>query len=133
MSAADPFIDSNVVLYLLSGEALRADRAEKVVAAGGVVSVQVLNEVAAVASRKLGMSLAEIREVLAAVRHACTVVALTQETHDLGLDLAESRGIPIYDAMILASARLAGCRTLVSEDFQHGQRFNGLVVRNPFR
>jgi predicted nucleic acid-binding protein len=55
-SALEPsFFDSNVVLYLLSGDAAKADRAEALLEAGGVISVQVLNEVTSVCRRKLKM------------------------------------------------------------------------------
>jgi len=134
MSAAERFFDTNVILYLLSGDDPRADRAEKELSAGGVVSVQVLNEFASVATRKLKMSIAEIREVLATIRAVCTIVPLSQETHDVGLQVAERYGLPVYDAMIVAAALLAGCNTLVSEDMQDGQTHDGrLQVRNPFR
>ena len=56
MSAADAFFDTNVVLYLFSADAAKADRAEALLAAGGLISVQVLNEFAAVARHKLGMT-----------------------------------------------------------------------------
>ena len=74
MRGGSAFIDTNVLLYLLSADVTRADRAESVLAAGGVISVQVLNEFASVASRKLRMALSEIREILDAVRTACAVV-----------------------------------------------------------
>jgi predicted nucleic acid-binding protein len=134
MSAGERFFDTNVLLYLLSGDNAKADRAEAELGAGGVISVQVLNEFASVASRKLRMSIAEIREVLAAIRAVCRVVPIGEETHDLGLRLAERYGLSVYDAMIVASALLAGCDTLVSEDMQHGLAVDGRVeVRNPFR
>jgi predicted nucleic acid-binding protein len=77
---------------------------------------------------------AEVREVLAAVRAACTTVPLTDDTHDTGLRIAGKFRLPVYDATIVASALLAGCRTLQSEDVQHGQKFEGqLEVLNPFR
>ena len=134
MSAAERFFDTNVLLYLLSGDDTRADRAEQELSAGGVISVQVLNEFASVASRKLKMSIAEIREVLATLRSACTVVPMSEETHDVGVQIADKYGLSVYDAMIAASALLAGCNTLLSEDMQHGQVLDGRVkVRNPFR
>lgn len=134
MSASDRFFDTNILLYLLSGDAARADRAEAELSAGGIVSVQVLNEFASVASRKLGMAFAEIREILAAVRACCTVVPISEETHDTGLQLAERYGLSICDAMIISSALLAGCRIVVSEDLQDGQVYEGrLTLRNPFR
>ena len=134
MSAADRFFDTNVLLYLLSGDHAKADRAEKELSAGGVVSVQVLNEFASVASRKLKMSIAEIREVLGAIRAVCTIVPISEETHDAGLRVAERYGLSVYDAMIVASALLAGCATVISEDMQDGQILEGrLNIRNPFR
>lgn len=133
MSAAERFFDTNVLLYLLSGDDIRSDRAESELSTGGVLSVEVLNEFASVASRKLRMSIGEIREVLAVIRSVCKIVPLGEETHDLGLKVVERHGLSIYDAMIVAAALLAGCTTLVSEDMQDGQIFEGtLQVRNPF-
>ena len=134
MSAAERFFDTNVVLYLLSDEEAKADRAEAELGKGGVLSVQVLNEFAAVASRKLKMSVAEIREMEEAIRAVCRVVPLTEETHDRGLQIMDRYGLSLYDAMIAASALLAGCGTILSEDMQDGMRFDGLTeIRNPFR
>ena len=134
MSAAERFLDTNVLLYLLSGDDSKADRAEGELNAGGVVSVQVLNEFASATSRKLKMSIAEIREMLATIRAICKVVPVSEETHDLGLQVAEQYGLSIYDAMIVASAVLAGCKTIVSEDMQDGQIVQGgLRVWNPFK
>jgi len=133
MRAADRFIDTNVLLYLLSGDESKADRAEKELARGGVLSVQVLNEFASVASRKLKMPIVEIREVLGTVRTLCKVVPVAEETHDLGLGLAERYGISVFDSMVIAAALLARCKTLLSEDLQDGQVFEKtLRVQNPF-
>ena len=133
MSGTEAFLDTNVLLYLLSGDAAKADRAEALVVAGGVISVQVLNEFASVASRKLGMSWAEIREVLETIRAVCLIEPISLETHDRGLILSERYGFSIYDSMILASALLAGCNVLFTEDLQHGQSIDGsLTVRDPF-
>ena len=133
MSGSDRFFDTNVLLYLLSSDSDKADRAENELSGGGVISVQVLNEFAAVARRKLGMPIAEIREVLAAIRAVCRLVPLDEATHDLGLEIADRHGLTLYDAMIVASAMLTGCATLVSEDIQDGQVFDGrLTIRNCF-
>jgi predicted nucleic acid-binding protein len=133
MSAPEVFLDTNVLLYLLSADAAKADRAEELVAAGGVISVQVLNEFAAVATRKLAMDIAAVRDILATVRAVCDVTPLDIDTHDRALDLAERFRLSIYDALIVAAAAGAGCRVLYTEDLQHGQAFDRLTVRNPFR
>jgi predicted nucleic acid-binding protein len=132
-AGVERFFDTNVLLYLVSEDVAHADRAEAEVKAGGVVSVQVLNEFASVARRKLRMTLGQVREVLAVVRAACEVVPITIETHDLGIDISERHRLAVYDGMIVASARLAGCAVLLSEDFNDGQRFGPLVIRDPFR
>ncbi len=134
VSTSDRFIDTNVLLYLLSEDESKANRAEETLAEGGVVSVQVLNEFAAVATRKLRMSIAEVREILATIRAVCKVVPIDEATHDEGLRLAEKHALSLYDAMIVAAALLAGCKTIFSEDMQHGQKFaSSLRIQNPFR
>lgn len=133
MSAGNKkFFDTNVLLYLLSADSAKAQRAEELVAEKGWVSVQVLNEFASVASRKLRMPLSEIRECLEPIRSICTVEPVTVETHTRGLDIAERCSLSIYDSMIVAAALLAGCDTLYSEDLQDAQRIDGLLIRNPF-
>ena len=133
MSGGEDFFDTNVVLYLLSADTSMADRAEELLAIGGTISVQVLNEFVAVASRKLRMSWTEIREVLAQIRAVCVVEPVTIETHERALRIAERYGIPIYDALIVSAALLANCMTLHSEDMQDGQVIERqLTIRNPF-
>ena len=128
------FFDTNVLVYLASGDAAKADRAEATVARGGAISVQVLNELANVARRKMQMSWTDTRALLSALRGLLTVHPLTLETHETGLGLAERYGLSTYDAMIAASALHAGCDTLWSEDMQHGMRLSeGLRIVNPFR
>ena len=131
---AEQFFDTNVLLYLLSGDTRKADRAEMALAAGGILSVQVLNEFAAVATRKIGMSIDDVREILAAVRAVCRVVPITEATHDKGIEIAERYRLSIYDAMIIAAALIAECNILLSEDMQDGQMIDGsLEIRNPCR
>jgi predicted nucleic acid-binding protein len=132
MSEAEVFFDTNVLLYLLSNDAAKADRAEALLVTGGVVSVQVLNEFASVASRKLTMTIPEVREILSTVRSVCVVKSVDVETHDLGLELAERYGFSIYDGLIVAAAVRAGCAILYTEDLQRGQVIENLTIRNPF-
>jgi predicted nucleic acid-binding protein len=130
----DSFFDTNVLVYLASGDAAKADRAETVIAGGGDISVQVLNEISSVARRKMHLSWAETREFLDALCSLFTVHPLTVQTHETGIDLAERYGLSIFDAMIAASAIQAGCKTLWSEDMQHGMTLDaGLRIVNPFQ
>lgn len=133
LSAAPAFLDTNVLLYLLSSDGPRADRAESLLSSGAVVSVQVLNEFTAVARRKLALDWAGIGEVLGVVRALCTVRPLAVETHGLGVRLARRYMLGVHDAMIVASALEAGCDTLYTEDLHDGLLIEGVLrVRNPF-
>ena len=128
------FFDTNVLVYLASGDAAKADRAEATLAKGGSISVQVLNELANIARRKMQMSWDETHAFLNMLRGLLTVHPLTVETHETGLRLAGRYGLSIYDSMIAASALDAGCDTLWSEDMQHGMKLDeDLRIANPFR
>lgn len=133
MSGAKAFFDTNILLYVLSEDAAKADRAEATLARGGVISVQVLNEFASVASRKHRLTYPEIREALNTFRAICQVEPLTVEIHEHGLAIAERYGFSVYDSLIAAAALKAGCEILYSEDMQDGQTIETrLIVRNPF-
>ena len=127
------FFDTTILIYALSEGDSRATTAEELLDSGGVVSVPVLNEFAAVARRKLGMSWDEVGEALSAIRALCEPPApVTVEVHESALPIAQRYGFHIYDALILAAALDRGCTILYSEDMQDGQRVNSLTIRNPF-
>ena len=133
MSAVDAFFDTSALLYLLSSDAAKSDRVEALLADRGTISVQVLNEFAAVAIRKLKMPLPEVREVLDTIRAVCDVETVTIETHDRALAIVERHGISLYDSLLIAAALIADCKVLYSEDLQHGQLIDRkLRVVNPF-
>ena len=133
MSAVNAFFDTSVLLYLLSSDAAKSDRVETLLADRGTISVQVLNEFAAVAIRKLKMPLPEVREVLDTIRAVCEVEPVTIETHDRALAIVERYGFSLYDSLLIAAALIADCRVLYSEDLQHGQLIDRqLRVVNPF-
>lgn len=128
------FFDTNVLVYIASGDPVKADRAEAIIADGGVISVQVLNELANVARRKMQMAWPDTHTFLSMLRGLLTVQPITIETHETGLALAERYNLSIYDAMIAAAALHADCDTLWSEDMQHGMALGeGLRITNPFR
>ena len=121
------FLDTNVILYLLD-DGPKREIAKGILAAGGTVSVQVLNEVLVNCRRKAGMEWDEAGEFLSGVRELCTVVDLTTRVHDVGLALGTRYRLQVYDAMIVAAALVSGCDALVSEDIQ-----DGLVVEGALR
>jgi predicted nucleic acid-binding protein len=127
------FLDTNIVLYLASEDLAKADRAQELVAEGGTISVQVLNEIANISRRKMGLSWAETRNFLLMIRGLLKVEPITIEIHDVGISLAERYQLSVYDSMIVSAALSAECDTLLSEDLQDGLLISGrLRVLNPF-
>lgn len=127
------FFDTNTLVYFADADESKAARVEALLLEGGCVSVQVLNELTLVCRRKLGMTWAEVDEVITVVRDACQVMPLTETTFDLGRHLAERYQFSVYDAMIVASALLAEADTLYSEDMHDGLCVEDrLKIRNPF-
>jgi predicted nucleic acid-binding protein len=133
MPARD-FFDTNVLIYAVGKNDPRASRAEALLAGGGIVSIQSLNEFVSVARRKLGLPWKEVKEMLDIICVLCPdPVPISLDTHRGAVAIAEKYGYSIYDALIASAALEAGCKTLYSEDLQDGQIINRqLTIRNPF-
>jgi predicted nucleic acid-binding protein len=126
------FVDTNVIIYAYSGEskAVRADR----VLNGATISVQVLNEFANVALRKLGYDEELLHTRISSIRSKTAVIYMLDElTHDLARKIVFRYKLGFYDSALLAAALLADCETFYSEDMQDGLVVEGvLTIRNPF-
>jgi predicted nucleic acid-binding protein len=132
--SALPFFDTNVVLYAFTPSGEKTLIAEQILLQGGVVSVQVLNELTSVSCTKFKMNWGEVGRVILGTTMLCpNPRALTHETYIEALRISERYGFSIWDGSIVASALDAGCTTLYTEDLQHGQMVEGLRIENPFR
>jgi predicted nucleic acid-binding protein len=127
------FLDTNVVIYAFEEQDVRSRPARGLLDRGAVVSVQVLNEFTVAVRRRIGFTWPEAVSALAAVRELCRVVPLTVQTHERALEIAQRYRFSLWDALVIAAALEAACRTLYSEDMQDGQRIEGVTMRNPFR
>ena len=126
------FFDTNVLIYAQAPGG-KGDQARALLAGGGQLSVQVLNEFAAVLSRKFARDWAAIGEALEdALVLVGAPVPLTLTLHEAARVVAHDHRMSFYDALILAAAIEAGCDTLWSEDMQDGRVIGGLTIRNPF-
>ncbi len=125
--------DSNVLLYLVAVNDEKAARARDIVADGGTISVQALNEIVNVGRRKLKMPWPELDALLDELKDVLSVVPVDIETHETACRLARRYKLAFYDAAIVAAALLADCDTLWSEDMHDGLVVDGrLTIRNPF-
>ena len=133
MKGEAAFLDTNVLIYAFAKDDPRTGIAEGLLAAGGVLGVQTLNEFVAVAVRKLAMPWAEILDALRSLRVLCpSPEPLNVHTHEGALRIAERYGYHIYDSLVIAAALQARCKILFSEDLHDGQVIEGLTIRNPF-
>jgi predicted nucleic acid-binding protein len=133
MMKTDVFLDTNVLVYALVGDAPLAQRSLALLEAGGTVSVQVLNECANTLRRKFSTTWPQVAQVSERIRELCAIVPITEDTHVRGLALAERYQLNVYDGMIVAAAQLAGCTVLYSEDMHDGLVIDRLTIRNPYR
>lgn len=135
------FLDTNVFVYLVD----EADAAKHAVARGlvagalsngtGVVSFQVVHETLNVLTRKLKV-IARVEDAELFMQHTLVPLWRVQPSPALyaaAMGIQQRLGFGFYDSLIVAAAQEAGCRRLLSEDLQHGQRIGTLRVENPFR
>ena len=131
------FIDTNVLIY--SDDSAFPEKREIAVellttlrrSGTGVLSIQVLQEYFAIATRKLGVevSLAQRRmELFARFDVVIPSIALLSSA----VDLHRLRSLSWWDALVVQSAVSAGCSVLLSEDMQHGATLSGVRIENPF-
>jgi predicted nucleic acid-binding protein len=98
----------------------------------GRISWQVLHEFYANAARKIGLPVAQARQVVMIFTRwqpTCVNSAVVERAWHW-MDRAQ---LSYWDALILASAERVGCQWLLSEDFQDGRNYDGVTVMNPFR
>lgn len=130
---AKPFFDTNILVYAATADDPRSAIAKDLVANGGVVSVQVLNEFVNLARRKLRRDWTQIEGALDTLRSLLEPpIALTVDLYESAIVSARDHGFAFYDALIVAAARRANCDVLLSENMADGRRVAGLTIRNPF-
>jgi predicted nucleic acid-binding protein len=128
------FFDTNILVYAFADDDRRSARAETLLAGGGVIGVQVLNEFTNVTRRKLRWDWQQIEAALAVIEDLLGAARpLTAAMHAQAVTLARDNKLSFYDALIVAAAVDAGCELLCSEDLQDGQKFGSVTVENPFR
>ena len=128
------FFDTNILVYAFAADDPRSARAEALIAEGGVIGVQALNEFTNVTRRKLRWDWEQIEASLAVIEELLGQARpLTTALHAQAVVLARDFTLSFYDALIVAAAMDAGCELLCSEDLQDGRKFGALTVENPFR
>ncbi len=131
------FIDTNVLIYAEASDVPAKQRTALDLLkrlyeeALGVLSTQVLQEYCNVALKKLRLPVQHVRAQLDLYQQF-EVIQVTPAIIQAGLDLHQTRSVAFYDAIIVASAQIAGCTVLWTEDMNAGESVGGLRIINPF-
>lgn len=130
-------LDANILVYAAQRGDHRHEAAVRIVrravGADCVQTLQSYGECFNVLRHKRGFGSSAAQEVLGGYRELLTRVAAA-----IPEDLAEamrahaSHGFQFWDAMLWATAKRAGCRLILSEDFQDGRALEGVLFADPF-
>ncbi len=139
-SSARFFLDTNIFVYTFEEtHSIRRAKARELVEMAlttglGVVSHQVVQEFLNVAMGKFAvpLSTADCRAYLEQVLVPLWRVSPTAPLYLRAIEVQGRSGYGFYDSLIVAAALTAGCRTLYTQDLQHGRRFDSLTVVDPF-
>ena len=131
------FLDSNILVYTDDAGSPAKQKAavalvgESMRTRAGVVSLQVLQEYFAVVTRKLGVDAATARAKVELLG-AFSTAPIDIDDVLAAIDLHRLHQVSFWDALIIRSAQQARCARIYSEDLQHGRRFDGVEIVNPF-
>lgn len=129
------FLDTNVLIYCYSvSEPEKQMKAQTVANLPDIIiSTQVLKELSSILRRKYRLDWSNIRAAIEETQTNFEVYVNTIDSIKAACDIAKQYQFSFYDSLIVAAALDSGCTTLFSEDLQHGQVINEmLVVKNPF-
>ena len=131
------FVDTNVLVYAEDDrETAKQARARQVIRGlmlegRGVLSLQVLQEFYAAATRKLGMDAESARRRLLPYSRF-EIIQLSLPDILAAIDLHRLHGVSFWDGLIVRAALNGNCRRLLSEDMQNGRVIETLTIEDPF-
>jgi len=133
MPAERIFLDSNVMIYAYFKQDEKKQRISKqLISQNAIISTQVLQELTNTLHRKMGVDYNIVRTILQECLKNCDLNTNTSDTVFLALNVAERYGFSFYDSLIVSAAIESKCTILYSEDMQHNQHIENLIIKNPF-
>jgi predicted nucleic acid-binding protein len=137
MSGAD-FLDANILVYAYmfddpAKQRIAQELVEKGIAGKCIISSQVLAELATVLLHKISPSASS--DAVKAILDRLAPIKLIVPDSGLirrAVEAHSAYGLHFYDGLIIAAAERAGCARILSEDFNAGQKYFGVIAANPF-
>ena len=132
------FLDTNILVYAALNQDPRKHRLAALLVKDalqmndGVLSVQVINEFTNILFKKTKRRADEIRK-LTEIFSPLNRMDMTAVLVNDAIGIKDRYGIQYYDALIIAAAKQCGCDTILSEDLNDGQLYDGILCRDPFK
>lgn len=134
MTTGHVFLDTNVLAYPFDNSQPAKQRKARAsfleLSPVAVISTQVMIELHAVLTQKLGTSKHDAEDILASLD-----VETVRTNRELVLNAARTSTkdqITMWDALILEAAVTAGCTELLTEELAAGSTLRGVKIVNPF-
>lgn len=134
------FIDTNILIYSFDKSTpVKNTIAQKLIAEAleysiGIISFQVIQEFLNVALRKFQtpLTFSDCDKYLNLVLEPLCDVFPDIELYHHAIGIMERWHYSFYDSLIISSALRGDCTILYSEDLQHNQKIEKLIIINPF-
>jgi predicted nucleic acid-binding protein len=135
----ETFVDTNILVYAHDLDAgKKHDIANKIISQlwesrTGVLSTQVLQEFYLTLTKKIPQPLDKptARRIVKSY-FSWTIVINDPDIILQASEIEESYRISFWDALIVSAAYSRSAATIFTEDLNHGQYLEGILIRNPF-
>jgi predicted nucleic acid-binding protein len=131
------FIDTNILIYALDqADPVKQQKARALLKTlqekeSGVISTQVLQEFYVVSTTKLNLNVDLVKKIIFTLKNFKTIT-VDPKIIEESIDCSAQNKISFWDALVVTTAKTAGCHSIWSEDLGHGQQISGVRIINPF-
>jgi predicted nucleic acid-binding protein len=131
-------LDTNVLIYAIdSSQGSKHKLATKLLLRAAIMRqplmLQSLNEFAAVVTRKRLVSASQVIKILRFHEKSFSLIPPNSEDLFVAVHAQQAHNLSFFDALFWATSKRAGCRLLLTEDFQDGRSLEGVHFVNPFK
>ena len=133
------FVDTNILVYAHDLDAGNKHSIARELVSQlwetrtGILSTQVLQEFIVAITRKVPspISLGQARR---AVRNYAAWELVVNDSRIIlqATEIQEAHQLSFWDALIVSAAFAGNAAVIVTEDLNHGERIEGILIRNPF-
>jgi predicted nucleic acid-binding protein len=137
--SAKVFVDTNVLVYAHNADAGAKNAIARALVAdlwetrSGILSTQVLQEYFVAMTKKVANPI-KVAEARRSVRNYCAWEVIVNDSQIIlqATEIQEAHRLSFWDSLIVSAAFAGNAAAIATEDLNHGQRIEGILIRNPF-